>query len=259
MERRVAAADGVELACEVAGSGPPLVLVHGAAAGRAGFALLRPWLESTYEVWTYDRRGRGGSSDGAAPYALAQEVEDLRAVLAAAGEDATLVAHSYGGLVAAAAAPRLPGVRRLVLYEPPAGGVLADEPLIERIAALTDAGELDAALVAMLEQIGGYAPEDVAAMQTAPGWATRRDAARALPRELRAERAHRLNRFALAQLRIPVLLLLGGESPEWARRSTVIYAEAIPGARVRVLEGEGHGAAASAPQLLAAEIRAFAD
>ena len=52
-------------------------------------------------------------------------------------------------------------------------------------------------------------------------------------------------------------MLLGSESPAWARRSTGAYAQAFRDARVRALEGHGHGAAASAPELLAAEIADF--
>ena len=52
-------------------------------------------------------------------------------------------------------------------------------------------------------------------------------------------------------------MLLGSESPDWARRSTDAYSEAIPNAEVRILEGHGHGATTSGPELLAAEIARF--
>ena len=52
-------------------------------------------------------------------------------------------------------------------------------------------------------------------------------------------------------------MLLGSESPDWARRSTMAYSEAIPHAEVHILEGHGHGANTSGPELLAAEIARF--
>jgi pimeloyl-ACP methyl ester carboxylesterase len=52
-------------------------------------------------------------------------------------------------------------------------------------------------------------------------------------------------------------MLLGSESPDWARRSTVAYSEAIPNAELRVLDGHGHNATTSGPELLAAEMARF--
>jgi hypothetical protein len=52
-------------------------------------------------------------------------------------------------------------------------------------------------------------------------------------------------------------MLLGSESPDWARRSTKAYSEAIPDSEVRILEGSGHGATTGDPELLAAEIERF--
>src|SRR6185295_12093041 len=64
-----------------------------------------------------DRRGRGMSGD-AGNYSIARELEDIEAVLAAAGSGACLVGHSYGALCSLLTASRTP-VSRLALYEPP--------------------------------------------------------------------------------------------------------------------------------------------
>ena len=53
---------------------------------------------------------------------------------------------------------------------------------------------------------------------------------------------------------MPVLLLVGSESPAWAVRSVEAHAKAIPRAETRILEGQGHGANLTAPELLAAEL-----
>ena len=52
-------------------------------------------------------------------------------------------------------------------------------------------------------------------------------------------------------------MLLGSESPDWARRSMDAYSEAIPNAEIRILQGHGHGATTSGPELLAAEVARF--
>jgi pimeloyl-ACP methyl ester carboxylesterase len=61
----------------------------------------------------------------------------------------------------------------------------------------------------------------------------------------------------LGRFMAPTLLLVGSESPSWAKRSTEAFASAIRDARVHVLEGHGHGASVSGPELLASELRGF--
>ena len=61
----------------------------------------------------------------------------------------------------------------------------------------------------------------------------------------------------LGELSAATLVLVGSESPDWARRSTEAFADAIPRAELHTLEGHGHGAAVSGPELLAAELSAF--
>ena len=57
--------------------------------------------------------------------------------------------------------------------------------------------------------------------------------------------------------RSPVLLLVGTESPAWARRSVDAHAEALPTAEKHALKGQGHAANMTAPGLLAAELERF--
>lgn len=265
MLRHVTAPDGVRIACEISGQGPPLVLVHGAGSARWGFAVLRPQLENRFTVIAVDRRGRGDSTDGDG-YAVEREFEDIAAVVSEApnlagdgsggGRSPYLFGHSYGGLVSAAAAARIAGLPRLVLYEPPMGGVLADEPTIARWEAVI-AGDPDTAVREFLHDIGGYTQPEIEEFAASPVWELRKQVAPTIPRELRAEARHELDRAALAGLEMPVLMLVGSESPAWATRSTAAYAEALSDVTVRTLDGQGHGCAVSAPELVAAEVAGF--
>ena len=258
MLRHVTAPDGVRLACDVAGDGPPLVMVHGAGSARWTFGLVRPHLEPHFTVWALDRRGRGDSEDGDG-YSLQREFEDVEAVVREAGsEEAMLFGHSYGGLVSAGAAVRLGRLPQLVLYEPPMGGVLADDAWIERYEASLAAGERPAAVRAFMHDVGGYSQDEIDAMERTPVWQARLDVAPTAPRELWAERAFSLDRLGLQELGMPCLMLVGSESPEWARTSTRAFAEAIPRAEVHTLDGHGHGATLSGPELLAAALRRVA-
>ena len=238
------------------GEGPSLVMVHGAGSARWTFDLVRPHLERRFTVWTVDWRGRGESQDGN-PYELEREFDDVASVVRQAGPGALLFGHSYGALVAAGAATRLDGLPRLALYEPPMGGVLLDTDWTDRFEALVEAGQRDLAVREFMRDIGGYLDEEIDAMEGTPAWAGRCAVAHTVPRELRAEHAFSLASLGVDRLEAPSLLLIGSESPAWAKRSTEAFAAAIPDVQVRSLEGHGHGAAASGPELLASELERF--
>jgi len=55
----------------------------------------------------------------------------------------------------------------------------------------------------------------------------------------------------------PALLLLGEESPDWAREGTERIRAALPDARVSILRGQGHVAIMTAPELVADEVVRF--
>jgi pimeloyl-ACP methyl ester carboxylesterase len=253
--RHVEAPDGVAIACEVSGAGPPLVLVHGAGSARWSFDAVRPYLEPRFTVIAIDRRGRGDSTDGD-EYALERECEDVAAVVRDAGADALLMGHSYGGLVAAGAAQLL-DLPRLALYEPAMGGGLTTGETIERWERMIEAGDRDGVVREFYREIAGYGEDAIEELARGPVWEARTRIVPTVPRELRAEIAHRFDPDALAALTMPILLLLGTESPDWAVRSVRAYADAIPGAELSMLEGQGHSANMTAPALLAGELEHF--
>lgn len=231
------------------------MLVHGAGSARWSFDAVRPHLEQSFTVIAIDRRGRGDSSDGD-EYALEREFEDVAAVVRDAGGGALLAGHSYGGLVAAGAA-RLLDLPRLALYEPAMGGVLSTKDRIERWEDLIAADDRDTVLREFFREIAGYDEAAIAEAEGSPMWEARRRIVPTVPRELRAELAHRFDRAAVAEIAAPTLMLVGSESPDWAVRSVDAYLEAIPHAERVVLDGQGHSANMTAPGLLAAELERF--
>ena len=255
MLRHVEAPDGVAIACEVSGEGPPLVLVHGAGSARWSFDAVRPHLEPSFTVIAIDRRGRGDSGDGG-EYALEREFEDVAAVVRDAGHGAVLMGHSYGGLVAAGAAQLL-DLPRLALYEPAMGGALSTPDTIERWERLIEEGNRDTALREFFRDIAGYDEDAIEELVRGPVWEARRQIVPTVPRELRAELAHQFDPDTLGALGMPVLLLVGSESPAWAVRSVDAHAEAMAGAERRTLDGHGHSANMTGPDLLAGELERF--
>jgi pimeloyl-ACP methyl ester carboxylesterase len=83
------------------GDGPPVILVGGAMSHRLfpRFVQLAELLAPHFTVFNYDRRGRGDSGD-TLPYAVEREVEDIDAVITAAGGSAFVFGHSSGAVLA---------------------------------------------------------------------------------------------------------------------------------------------------------------
>ena len=128
----VTSRDGTPLAFTRIGSGPPLIIVDGALCHR-GFgpsAQLADALADHFTVITYDRRGRG-ESDNTLPYAVEREVEDIQALIEAAGAPVFLLGVSSGAALALEAANRGLAVSKLAIYEAPFIVHSAREPLAD--------------------------------------------------------------------------------------------------------------------------------
>ncbi|MDX3110500.1 alpha/beta fold hydrolase [Nonomuraea angiospora] len=253
-------ADGTAIAFDSYGEGPAVVLVHGAFGVRghvtlAGVAAaLAPW----FTVYDYDRRGRGDSGD-TQPYAVEREIEDLAAVIEAAGGSAMVFGGSSGAALAIEAAARNPAVTRLALWEPPYHVDDSAPPLPDdfaaRLEALVRAGRRGEAVERFMVEAAEAPPEAVAAMRAQPSWAQ----VEALAHTLAYEAAvlgpgNALPAGRLAALRQPTLVLNGEDSPRWMSNAGLAVAAAVPGAVRRVLEGQAHNVA---PQALVPELLEF--
>ena len=121
-------ADGTKIAFERTGEGPALIIVGGALNSRRSADVLVPWLAPHFTVFAYDRRGRGESSDSP-PYSPDREIEDLEALIAAAGGSAYAYGHSSGAILALEAAAAGAAISKLAAYEPPyLTGNVPEEP-----------------------------------------------------------------------------------------------------------------------------------
>ncbi|MEC0174832.1 alpha/beta hydrolase [Paenibacillus favisporus] len=112
--------DGTKIAYDRTGRGPALILVAGAFSYRKFRAQvqLAELLSSQFTVYNYDRRGRGDSGDSQ-PYAVEREIEDLEAVIEAAGGSAYVWGLSSGAVLALEAAAGGAAITKLALHEPP--------------------------------------------------------------------------------------------------------------------------------------------
>jgi pimeloyl-ACP methyl ester carboxylesterase/GNAT superfamily N-acetyltransferase len=259
----VRSADGTPIARFVEGAGPPLVLVHGAAADHTTFRVVGPRLASRFTVHAVDRRGRGASGD-TLPYAIEREFEDIAAVAdAVADETGRAVAvfgHSWGGRCALGAALRTSAIERVISYEgaPPPGSLRYQEPgLVDRLAALDDAGRPDELLTTFLREVVGMTPDELVRYRAEPVWPRRVAAAPTIVRELRAETDRDAGLDVLGTVRQPVLQLLGGESLPVFGEATRALDRRLADGRIVTIPGAKHAAHHSDPDAVVEAITTF--
>lgn len=247
----VTSADGTRIAYETFGGGPPLILLHGGSTTRHSWTALRPQLVEDFTLVVPDRRGRGESGD-ADEYALDREVEDLRALVDAVEGTPSVFGHSFGGLVALAAAEDA-SIDRLGLYEPPVlVGDHRDDDLAARMTELVETGDRKGAMTLFYREGAGI-PEP----ERLPVWPEQIqfDLVDTVIRETAAVEAY--DPPAEGTVETPTLLLTGERGPEHLDDAVRTLADRLPRSRLGELDGVGHLATQSAPDRVAAEVRSF--
>ncbi|HUG31639.1 MAG TPA: alpha/beta fold hydrolase [Acidimicrobiia bacterium] len=144
------------------------MIVHGAWNWGEHWLGVAEELADTHTSWVMDRRARGSSGDGD-DYSFDREIEDITAVLDAAGPDAGLLGHSSGGTYALETARRQ-SVERLVVYEPPLRWAERGDPtdIVDRIRALVDAGRAEEAAELFFSEEGRLDEESLAFLRRLP-------------------------------------------------------------------------------------------
>ncbi len=250
------------------GRGPSVVCLHANASSSGQWRDLLEELGATHHVLAPDLYGAGKSPDWPSPslISLADEVDFIEPVLARAAAPLVLVGHSHGAAVALMAALRQPGrVRALVLYEPtlfalvdahqpaPNGADGIRQAVADAGAAL-DAGNHDAAAERFIDF-----------WMDAGSW-------RGMPAQRQAGIAasivnvrrwgHALfneptSRAALGALTMPVLLMVGGRSPEAAQAVARQLGPALPRVQRCDLPALGHMGPVTHPEVVNPVIRDF--
>lgn len=265
-DRVVISADGTPIAVFSSGDGPPLLLVHGATADHTTWRTVGPLLAQSFRIHAIDRRGRGASGDGAGPYAIEREFEDVVAVAEAlavgTGRPTGVVGHSYGGRAVLGAALLSPLVGPLVVYEgapSPPGTRQGYRPngVEQRIRRLVASGDRDGALATFMREVVGMPDDDLAAFRADPIWPSRAAAVDTTIRELEGEASAAASLAALSRVTQPVLQILGGDSPAVFREATIALDTSLSDGRVEMIAGARHAAHHSHPEQFASVIQGF--
>ena len=256
---RVVQAAGLEIAYERVGDGPPLVLLHGAAADARMWQPQLAALADEFTVVAWDEPGAGRSSDVPADFSLSNYADCLAALI---GELDLAPAHvaglSWGGTVAQELYRRRPElVATLVLADTYAGwkGSLPADEVRNRVGSLRQmldapAGEFDPTLPGLF---AGDPPAEVVALME-------QMAAEVRPESMRTAllvMAETDQRDLLARIDVPTLLIWG----ELDLRSPLGVAhefnQAIPDATLVVIPDAGHVSNLEQPGPFNAAVREF--
>lgn len=242
--------DGTTLAYDTYGSGPPLIYVTGAICFRTFGPIVKDAKEFSREftVYLYDRRGRGDSGN-TLPYSIEREVEDIEAIVDAAGGSAFLYGHSSGAVLALEAAMQIPDkISKVVLFD---ASYVHDEKekgeyslLRRKVSALLHGGKGARALREFLAGIG--VPKIFTCfLPLMPGWGRMKKLAPTLEYDmLLTSDLPPVDRAA--RIRVPMQILYGEKSPIGIQNVARQLAHAIPNSKLSQLTGQNHMADAKA-------------
>ncbi len=240
--------NGTDLHYELRGSGEPLLLVQGMSGTHAswGEPFLAALESAGFECLYYDHRGIGHSAAWRTPFSLVDLAEDAIGLLDAVGwETAHVMGISMGGMVAQELALAHPDrVRTLTLgctYAGGPGGVLTAAGVVQELGAAMLSGNRERALRAgyTVNVSKAFAAEE-------ENWTTFRAMASSVPApvpvimlQMQAIASHDTS-ARLASISAPTLVMHGTEDRMLPIANGRAIAEAIPGARLEVLDGVGH-------------------
>jgi pimeloyl-ACP methyl ester carboxylesterase len=254
----VISADGTPLAVRRSGRGVPVVLIHGSSGGLDSWDGITPFLTDTFEVWVYARRGYAPSGVPTRDKSFADDVADLRAIVAAANDRVHVVGASYGATVALhAALENASDIRTLSVFEPPlfaAGATL--RTVLASYAKLLAAGEVATAARLFAEK-AAHVPAAMLEALPSTGDAAPRSEAIGCLHDLEAMAQDHTDIARWRDIAVPTLLMQGTDSWQPIPSTMQRLAMVLPAASRAVLDGQSHFATHTAPELFADELLNF--
>lgn len=245
----VTSKDGTSIAYEKRGKGHTVILVTGATSTRKDQFLsdLSQLLTTDFTVIYHDRRGRGDSTD-TKPFSVEKEIEDIEALIDAAGGFAYLFGISSGGALALEATLLLKDkVKKLAVYEIPydssESGIKAWHEYTTKLSEFIAADRRgDAA--ALFMKFVGVPDEMLEGMRQAPFWQGMETIAPTLLYDAAALGKDRIvPSDRVKNITAQTLVMDGGGSLElmpFMHVTAQALAKAIPNAQMQTLEGQTH-------------------
>lgn len=239
---KITSKDGTVIAYDKKGQGPVLILVLGALNRRSQGKKLTELLSDRFTVVSYDRRGRGDSTD-TLPYSTAKEVEDIEALLNELGDECYLYGHSSGCVLALLAARELKNkVLGMALYELPYDAeqiAIGNSKAYRRALAELLAADKRGEAVALFVKAVGVSDKQVAAMEKLPMWKGLTAMAPTLAYDTIAL-MEQYPTLDLSTVSARSLIMYGALSPAFMGLAAQKLSKTLPHAKLLQVEGQGH-------------------
>ena len=243
----VTSKDGTRIAYDKVGQGPALIVVNGAMATRSSTSELAQLLAPHFTVYSYDRRGRGDSGD-TKPYSVRREIDDIAALIDAAGGSANVYGKSSGASLALEAAAALGNkIKKLAIYEAPyseaEGAAKEWREFRSKFDRLLAANRRADAVTLFMKFVG--APDEaIAKMKASPDWPSMEAMAPTLAYDNAVVGDDRSVPVQIAaKVKASTLVVDGGASAgpmPFMRDTADRLAKAIPNAQRLTIEGQAH-------------------
>jgi 3-oxoadipate enol-lactonase len=237
-------ANGNQYFYEESGSGFPVVFAHGLTFDRHMWDHQVETLSTRYRCIAYDLLGHGGSATGQGEYSLEDEADNLHALMAELdASPAHVVGLSMGGMVAMRLALAHAGdVRSLALLDTSAEEEVSERaPQYEGMAALAKAqgaaAVVDAVMPIMFSPAFIQGQPEAFARERQRFVDTSTDGIEAATKAV-TRRTNVLDR--LPQIKVPVLVIVGGDDISTTPDLHEHIAEGISSARLETIPGAGH-------------------
>jgi pimeloyl-ACP methyl ester carboxylesterase len=239
---KVTSHDGTVIAYDKVGFGPPLILVLGALNRRSSGKKLMDLLAEHFTVVSYDRRGRGDSTN-TLPYSTDKEVEDIEALINELGGDACVYGHSSGAILALLAAKKLSTkVTRLALYELPynqdpaaQNDAKAFQKELQQLLAEDKRGE---AVTLFIKSVG-VSDKQLEALKGLPMW----KGLTAMAPTLAYDTIELMQQYPTVDAHtvgVKTLVMYGAASSAYMADTAKELSQALPHAKLRGLEEQTH-------------------
>ncbi len=250
---KVVSKDGTEISYDKQGQGTAVILVDGTLTYRSFGSMpeLAKLLSTKFTVFTYDRRGRGESSDNKS-YAVEREIEDIEALIAQVDGPAYLYGISSGGCLSIEAAIKLGDkIKKLSIYEAPykspenpPGAWREYHGQLQMLLKENRRGDA----VALFMSFVGTPANQIEGMRKTPVWSVLEAVAPTLLYDALAmggaDRSVPVER--LSHISASTLVMCGGAGAAFMKETAQIIKKAIPKAEYRILEGQTHAVASEA-------------
>jgi pimeloyl-ACP methyl ester carboxylesterase len=253
--------DGTRIAFDKTGRGPAIIIVNGALSYRAVYddKSLVSALSKDFTIYTYDRRGRGESTD-TKPYNVEREIEDIEALIEDAGGSARLYGVSSGAALSLLASARLgkSKIPQLVLYEPPYGTDsekkkqdFADQR--KRIDELITTGNRGDAMSFHFTAIG-TPPEALDSLRKSREWPLMESVEHTLAYDYAILDDGAIPVDAAKKATMPALVMNGEKSFGFMSEAAKNLSKVMPNVQWKTLKGQTHH---PSPEMLAPVLKGF--